>query len=169
MSRIDAEQSDVLDAVVTRLQTALVLGGRQCFPVARPQDVPTIPPGGDFFVTVAVGDGLFVDQEQAEGNLTEDTDVVVSAYTRIKTDSTGHDKQLLMEEARGLLRIKRRLLAALSGQDLTTDGGDTFLRQTCHARRAAAPDLVAVGREGILCGVIRVVFGVPFDWTFTEE
>ena len=37
MARIDTTQADALDAVVLRLQTALSLNERQCYPVARAQ------------------------------------------------------------------------------------------------------------------------------------
>ena len=164
MARIDAGQIDVLNAVVSRLQEVLDLTDRQCYPVAREQDVPSIPVGGDYWLTVAPGDGTFEPEEQVEGNITENAEITVTAYTRIKTDSTGHDRYLLMDNARGLLSIKKNILAALCGHDLATTGGDVFLRQWLHAKRASAPDLASAGRDGNVFGVIRVTFGVIFDW-----
>lgn len=165
MARIDIEQAEVLDAIVSRLQTVLELSERQCFPMARATDVPSVPPGGDYFVTVAPGAGVFEPEEQAAGNITEIGEVIVSAYTRIKTDSTGHDRHLLMNDARGLLAVKKLLLEALCGHDPATEGDDTFLRQWLFAKRADAPDLVSAGADGIHCGVIRVTFGVSWDWS----
>ena len=167
MPRADIEQADVLASVVTQLQSALSLTDRQCYPVARAQEVPSIPPGGDYWLTVAGGSGQFIDEEQAAGNVTEDTEIIVSGYTRIKTDSTGHDACLLMDDARGLLAIKKKILGALVGQDLTDEGGDTFLRQWLHARRSDAPELVIAGPDGVNCGVVRVTFGTIFDWKLT--
>jgi hypothetical protein len=145
----------------------LTLTERQCYAVARPQDVPAIPPGGDYWLTVSLGSGDFADEEQVAGNVTEDTEIIVSGYTRIKTDSTSHDGFLLMDDARGLLAIKKKILGALVGQDLADEDGDEFLRQWLHARRCEAPDLVVAGRDGVNCGVIRITFGVSFDWKLT--
>ena len=89
--------------------------------------------------------------------------MAVSAYIRIRLDSTDHDYRLMLNDARGLIVLKRKLLQALVGHDLTI-GGNTFLRWVCHARRSAGPDVVQLGREGVHCGRIRVDFGVPFDW-----
>jgi hypothetical protein len=165
MARVDVEQVAVLTAVVTRLQTVLSLNDRNCYPVARSQDVPTIPPGGDYWLTVAPGGGTFVDEEQAAGNVTEDSEIVVSGFTRIKTDSTSHDAYLLMDDARGLLAVKKLILGALVGQDLVDEDGNTFLRWLLHARRCDGPDLIVAGRDGVNCGVVRVSFGVQFDWS----
>jgi hypothetical protein len=163
--RVDVVQCDVLDAVVWRLRTALSLTDRTAYVVARAQDVPLLPVGGDYFLTVAPGDGTFAPEEQAPGNITEDSEVTVSVYTRIKVDSTGHDDALLLDDARGLLAIKKLILGALCGQDLVDEDGNTFLRQWIFAKHCEAPDIVTAGRDGVACGIIRLVFGVNFDWS----
>lgn len=165
MARIDVEQSDVLAAVIARLRDTLSLSDRHCYEVARAADAPSIPPGGDYWLTVAPGPGDFAEEEQAPGNVTESTDVIVTAYSRIKTDSTGHDHYMLVDDSRGLLKIKKLILGALCGQDLTNDSGNTFLRQTCFARRSTAPDLVRLQGSDNAFGSIQITFGVPFDWS----
>ena len=96
-------------------------------------------PGGDFFVTVSPGGGQFEQGEQSPPNVTEYTDVVVTAYTRIRTDSTGHDQQLLQDLKRGLLTLKRMLLKALVGQWLNPAYN---LRQSVYARGSEAPKVL---------------------------
>ena len=165
MARVDIEQIEVVGAIVLRLQTALTLSDRQVYPVARARDVPLIPVGGDYFLTVATGDGTFVPEEQVAGNITEDSDVTVSVYTRIRSDSTGHDAYLLLDDARGLFAVKKLILGALCGQDLIDESGSTFLRQLIFAKHCEAPDIVTAGRDGVACGVIRLTFGVNYDWS----
>jgi hypothetical protein len=165
MSRVDATQSEILTAVKTRLQSFLGLGARHCFLVARARDITTIPPGGDYWITIAPSPGSFHEAEQDYAQCTEDAEVTVAAYTRIKLDSTGHDYQLLLHASRGLIPIKRKLLQALVGHDLQiNEAGDTCLRWVCHARRSGGPDIVRAGDDGVYCGRIQVDFGVPFDW-----
>ena len=177
MSRTDIEQTDVIEAVADRLRAALELPASRCFPVARPMDVPAIPPGGDYFLTVAPGGGTFEEEEQmpgtaasgeteaVAGNVTEYASFIVSGYTRIKTDRTSTDKYLLLNDARGLFSIKKKILTALCGQDLTDGDGDTFLRQLIHATQAEPPDVVSLGADNLPCGRIAVTFGVIFDWS----
>lgn len=165
--RFDVEEVAVLQSILARLQMSLGLNDRQCYLVARPQDVPSLPIGGDYFATVATGDGTFPDGEQCPPNCMEETEVTVSIYTRIKTDSTGHDGYLLIDDARGLISIKKKVLKALVGQDLADADGAKFLRQFMHARRATAPELVAVGKSDIPCGRLQITFGVSFDWDLT--
>jgi hypothetical protein len=168
-ARIDVSQVDLIEAVLLRLQTFLDLDDRHCYLVARSQDAPLAPPGGDFWATVAISGGMFSEEEQDYKQCTEDCEVAVAAYTRIKLDSTNHDEQLLLDASRGLIAIKRKLLRALVGHDLihgtpVDEYSDTMLRWICHARQASAPDIVEIGNEGVLWGRIEVTFGVPFDW-----
>ncbi|MGP8263850.1 MAG: hypothetical protein ACLQMV_13510, partial [Rhodoblastus sp.] len=62
-------------------------------------------------------------------------EVIVTAYTRIMTDRTDHDENLLHDPARGCFYMKYKLLSALVGKDLTTATGDTILRQLVWAAR----------------------------------
>ena len=166
-SRVDVEQSVVYSAVVARLRTALGLTDRQCYEVTDPNAAPILPTGGDCILTVSPGSGGFVDEEQVIGNTTEFTEVIVSGYTRIRTDSTNSDKFLLLDEQRGLFAIKKKILKALVGQDLEDTEGNKFLRQVCFATRADVPQMVERNDTGNIYGCIRVTFGVMFDWDLT--
>ena len=167
MARTDISQADALDAVVLRLQTELTLNERQCYPVARAQDVPSIPVGGNFWLTVAIGGGTFIPEEQSAGNVTEDADCIVTAYTRIRTDSTSHDRDLLLDDARGLLAIKKLILAAMCGHDLLDPEGDSFLRQLVFARNCSNPDKVNIPDATGAFGQIQITFGIMFDWSLS--
>jgi len=160
MARLDIQQDEVIERIVARLLAYLELGTRQVFETLEPLAPPTIPKGGPYFVTVSPGEGDFIEGEQAPGNITEEWYVTVTAYSRIRLDSTDHDQKLLRDASRGLLILKKKLLAALVGQDITDTGGDTFLRQLLFAKRAERP------RHDRDKGIawISVTFGVHFDW-----
>lgn len=163
MPRIDVSQSIVLERVIAQLRSALNLNERQVYDTISADYLPRLPIGGDFFIAVSPLDGAFSEEEQTPGNVTEDWGVAVTAYTRIKLDSTDRDEKMLRDAGRGLFTIKRKILAALVGQDLMTEEGDTFLRQTLHAKSCSRPEAKEMPNK-IPIGVITVEFGVNFDW-----
>ncbi len=169
MTRVDVTQDVVLDRFVERLRSALKLNERQCYEALDSQSPPSIPIGGEYFLTVAPGDGDFIDGEQAVGNVTEDWAVTVTIYSRVQLDQTDHDKETLSVAGRGLLRLKKDVLKALVGHDLAEEDDDTFLRQTLYAIRATRPELVSKGgaTQGMALAVMRIDFGVSFDWDLT--
>ena len=101
-------QQEVVAAIILQLRTSLGLGASQVFEVVDPMAPPSIPPGGDFFVTVAVSHGTFAASEQMPGNITEEGTVTVTGYTRIKLDQVP-DTNLLQDAARGLFFIKKKI------------------------------------------------------------
>lgn len=165
MARIDVTQEEVLGYLVRHLRLALDLNERNCFETINPMGVK-LPPGGEMFVTVAPGKGQFVVEEQAPEQCTEQWDVIVTVYSRIRLDSTGHDQALFRDAARGLLGMKRKVLEVTVGVDLATDGHtppaqpDTFLRQWLHAVSSTPPDYDAQQEIGWL----SITFGVDYDW-----
>jgi len=161
MSRADVTQTDVLTAIATKLRSELNLTDRTCFVSLEPYPI-AIPKGGDYFVTVAPGDGVFVEGEQYPGNCTEEWTIIVTAFSRMMLDSTDHDLKVLQETTRGLLILKAKLLEVLVGAD-PTSGGNTFVRNLIFAQRAERP---AAGQDNILAW-ISLDFGVHFDWNLT--
>ena len=155
-------QQEVLDAVMTQLRPSLSLNSNQVFEVIDPLAPPSIPPGGDFFVTVAVAHGTFAEHEQVPGNVTEDGMITVTGYTRIKLDSSS-DTKLLHDDTRGLLVIKRKILKALVGVDLVTEEGGRFLRELVLAKVSSQPNYDP--DKGI--GWLSMDFGVSWDWDIT--
>jgi len=155
-------QQEVIDAVMTQLRSSLGLNTNQVFEVIDPLAPPSIPPGGDFFVTLAVAHGTFAEHEQVPGNVTEDGMITVTGYSRIKLDSSS-DTKLLHDDTRGLLVIKRKILKALVGVDLQTDAGARFLRELVLAKVSSQPNYDP--DKGI--GWLSMDFGVSWDWDIT--
>lgn len=174
MARTDTVQADILERILVRLRVKLGLNDRTCFEVLAP-DQPNMVPGGDFFVTVSPGGGQFEQGEQARSgfgtlaNVTEYSDAVVTAYCRIRLDSTGHDQYLLRDARRGLLFLKKQILSVLVGQDVVLDTGDTVLRQTLYVRGVEAPKMLQDSSAGTYLGAISITFGVDFDWDLTAD
>ncbi len=162
-SRIDIDPVVVQTALVERLQTVLQLNDRNCYPVARAQDLPLLPVGGDYFLTVAFSDSQFPAGEQVPGNITEETEAVISIYTRIRTDSTSHDRNLLIDDKRGLYSIRNKVMAAVVGQDLLDEFGNSFLRQFLAVKNSTGGDILDSGQKGVLLGVMRVTVAVSYD------
>ena len=159
MARVDALEADVLISVAAKLRTDLSLGVRQAFVVLDPRNPPQFPKGGNYFITVAPGGGVFAEGDQVYPNVTEETEVLVTAYTRVLLDSTDHYDTLLTQATRGLLPIKRSILKSLVGADLQI-GGDSFTRDAVFAIRAERPDY----DESKSIGWQTITFGVNFDW-----
>ena len=165
MARSDITQSNVLTSIVAILRNALSLSDRQCFETLEPLAPPVIPKGGDFFVTVAPGEGIFVDGEQAAGNCTEEWSVIVTGHSRIVVDSADHDEKLLQDTTRGLLVLKARILAALVGAE-PTSGGNEFVRDLVFAQRAERPQAGFMKNSANVAS-LSIYFGVNFDWDLT--
>jgi len=161
----DITQSDVVKSLVTRLRDQLSLNERQCYRTIHPLTKARTPPG-DWWVTVSAGEGYF-DAPLFEGGgrnqLSEDLQVTVTGYSRVRLDSTGHDEQLLDELERGLFHIKRRLLDAVAGIDLLDADGNPFLREFLVPRSATRPEY----DEAEYTGWISIVFSMQYDWELT--
>jgi len=163
MARIDVDQDTVLTRLVAHLQSTLSLNARQCFPVVDPDQPPELPVGGTFFVGVGVAEGQLFPDEQISGNISEDSDVEVTGYSRIHLDSADHDEKLYQETNRGTLILKKKLIKAVAGVDLTTAGGDNFLRQPMYVKRASRTQYD--GDQMIAW--ITITIGVDFDCDIT--
>jgi hypothetical protein len=167
MAREDITQEEVLGQVVEHLRAALHLGPTQCVEAIEPSAPPGIARGGEFWVTVSPNEGQFPEGEQAPGNITEEWGVTVTAYSRIRLDPTDTDEKLLRDAARGLLEAKRRILAAMVGQDLQSDRTPptAFLRNLVYASYCSRPQY----DDAKNVGWISVDFGIHFDWDLSGE
>lgn len=169
MSRIDITQDVVLERLVARLRDQLNFTDRQCYETLDPFSPPIIPKGGRWCVAVAAGDSAFVTGEQVAGNFTEEWTVTVTIYTRMALDPADHAEKWLRDAGRGMLVLKRKVLAALVGYDLTDPDDNTFLRIPLYATRAHRPLVAERTGDGtkILLGMQSLEFRVDFDWELT--
>lgn len=157
----------MLEAITSHLRAALDLNERNCYETFDPMS-PAIPKGGDYFVTIAPGDGAFAQGEQDANNLTEEWIVLVTAYSRVKLDSPDHDERMLHEPRRGLFELKRKILKALVGEDPEYKG-NTFLRNLLYVTRAPRPQVLQIpgGSSNSGLAVISLEFGIDWDWDIT--
>ncbi len=169
MARIDVTQATVLERIVERLRSELDLPEQRCYETLDADSPLVVPPGGEFFITVSPGEGQFVPGEQAVGNVTEEWRVNVAVFARIHLDQSGRDLEVLLRAGRGMLAIKRDVLAALVGHDLVDDDGNTFLRNLLYIMSVAAPRVMERGRESgaLTLYQMTIEVGVEFDWELT--
>ena len=164
MSRINVTGNQVLASIVALLRYSLGFDESTCYEVGNPDDVPVVPISGDWWCTVAAGDGQFDPGNQDASQCSEETEVVVTGYTRIMTDRTDHVENLLHDPDRGVLEVKRLLLRTLVGKDPLTPTGDTFLRCLIWAVRSSPPQVGHPEGSEDLIGRIQVTFRLEFDW-----
>lgn len=168
MAIIDTNQVTILDAILQELRLSLGLNESTCFEVADPEEMPPLPPGGDYFLTVAWEDSDYNPDEQtastvSPGHILEFSRVAVTINTRPKLDRAGHDQKLLVEEKRGLLAIKPRVIGALAGKDLTDDEGNSLLRDILFVEHAGRAQVYVRQADSSVVGRLSITFGVHFD------
>lgn len=164
MARVDITQDVVLERIATRLRSELDLTESQCYETMEPEEPPAVPTGGGYFLTVAPQESQFVEEQQHPVQCMEQWAVAVTIYSRVHLDQTGRNQNALRDAARGLLAIKKDVLAALVGHDLATSDGDVFLRQLLYARSCTAPRAMDKADGALTLAVMTITFGVDYDW-----
>lgn len=166
MTRIDVTQEVVLARIVARLRDVLDLPEHRCYETLEPLADPPIPKGGDYFLTVSPGDGRFdVAMQEAAGaeQLQELASVTVTAYSKIALDPGDRATEILHKVSRGMLPLKRGILAALVGHDLLDEDGNSFLRSYLYAIQSWRPRYNADSK----IAAVAVAFGTDYDWDLT--
>lgn len=193
--RIDIDQADVLLAVTSRLRVELELNERNCYLVLSAADPPAHWIGNEdnWQVLVSGSAGTF-DQGLFEGGgrrqVMEAWTFAVGIYTRIDLDESSHWKEAMLKANRGIYRLKKSVLHALAGVDLTIDEADEessteesstdeetsdefFLRELIRPIHASQPVYMQpvnvdgeIGGPGIVQMIIG--FSLPFDWNLEE-
>ncbi len=161
----DCDQSDILKAVERFYTRALKIAKDSLFPSQQPMTPPAALPGGNFWLTVTIGDGTFPLEEQCPEQLREDMDFTVTGFTRIALDEKGRDHKLLKSEERGLLLIKRKILSIV-GQQLALDDGTPIGADRVYAVRASKPEVVSNPATSL--GTVSVTFRLAYDWDLPE-
>lgn len=160
----DTTQVEVLQRILDRLRATLALNDRQCYlSLSRwlPPRQGTV--GGDFWVVVSPGPGRFEESYQIGGGtlqVTEQTEVVVAACTRIRLDQAEHAEILFTDTTRGLYRLKERILNALASHELAGTDGQPLLVQYLTPTSTGPPEYDP--QSGIAC--VTVTFACDFNW-----
>lgn len=167
MSRtaISTDQATVLQAVVTRIAATVdQFSLTNC--VITEETEPEEAYEGSLICCVSPMAGTFPEDWAIGGGAEqchEQSGVILSVWSRIHLDRKNRTKAALLKEHRGLLPIKKAILKALCGHDLTDDNGNALLTSIMapinskHQRRSG---------DGNLIG-FSLSFSTDFLWDLT--
>lgn len=160
---IATDQATVLEAVVARLrdQVQELRNESVCYVSDFPQPPQNVQ--HNFYASISPTDGQFDEGEQigaGSETLIEQTGVVVTCYSRMKLDRTGKATHLLFHEDRGLLAIKKEILAALASHRLLDSDGNELLVAYMHASQSSAPRYDPEAKMGVMA----LHFHTDFQW-----
>lgn len=167
MAVVNTTQKAVLEAVVTRLKANVteLNGDALCYVSDYPEPPENVQT--ELFAMVSPSDGQFdVDIQEGAGanDVREYAGVVVTVFSRVKLDRHGRTESLLVDSTRGMLPLKRKILRALAGQQLSSGGNDLLVNH-CFAQRASAPRY----DPRINLGVMSLYFSTDFAWDLSED
>jgi len=167
----ETDQVTVLEAVLLRLKDRMpdVFTDKTLFLTAAPPDEPPENVRDNLFATVSPINGSF-DQGVHVGagihGTIEETGVIVVVFNAIKLDRVQHDAEMLTNSARGLLSLKRRILAALSGHDLLDDDDEPLLANLMAPLQSQAPrSMWQDGKRPRSVGDLALAFSTDFLWS----
>lgn len=161
LSRSMITPEAVLQSLVATVRTALQLGDRSCWATVDAM-VPlgAIPPGGDIFATVVLGDIEFGFDQTEPDNLFAQTTAIVTIYTRFALDDMGHDEGLLLHDTRGLYANCRTVINAIHGRELLTEFDELWC--------ASLPKCTSMSRadynQELLIGWMSLQFSIAWDF-----
>jgi len=171
MSYQDVAQDQVMAAFLLKLRTDLSLQESTCYEVEHPDLAPQEITQGNVIITVCPGDGSFPIEEQASVQLAEDSDVIVTWFTKILLDRQSRITNLLHDSERGILPWKGRILRSLlptpasaGGNELLLPNGNRFLRDQIFVKSYHRANW---DKEKMI-GWASLIFGVNFDWDLTS-
>lgn len=165
MAWAKTDQGAVLLAIRDRLidQLAPDFNNSTCYLSMKP--VPPVTPSSvhNIFCTIAPDNGTFnegVFEGAGEDHVEEDGGVIISVFSRIKTDRVEHATEALTNATRGLLSVwKKRVLKAISGQNLQDADGNEIFDNLPMPRISNIPNLA----DDELVG-FSLSFDTDFDW-----
>lgn len=159
---IPTDQVTVLLAVVARIrdQVPLLSQENNCF-LSMSMD-PIGEQRQDIYATVAPMSGRF-DHEMFVGagdaGACEQTGVIITVFSQMRLDRPSQDLQMLTQESRGLLLLKKQILKALAGHDLQDSSGNRILRDRIEPLNASHPQ-----RYDESEGTFSLSFATNFVW-----
>jgi len=160
----DATQAEVFQAVLAFYRQRFNLPPECVYPSIEPLNPPLVPPGGDFWISVAIAEGEFPHEEQDDEQLFESSALTVMGFTRMQLDQANKETAFLFDPQRGALAIKAKLLLIVGHQLEIADGanpeGAGITASRVFARRSIKPSYD--DQNGV--GWVGIVVGVDFDW-----
>lgn len=164
--RTDIKQDELHNVIIRLFREALDLSESRCYEVTEPDQLPKVPSGSEYVLTLCFGDGDFPIEQQHSEQCCESLDLTVTAFSRVNLDSSNTDRMLLHDDRRGLLILKHKILKAVfDDPDPARESGQGFLRSYLSVRRSIRPGVASVGDKGVITvGRVAVVFDVTWDW-----
>lgn len=176
-TRVDVDQSTVLESIVNTLINTLTLPAglgltpKTCYLTLYP-DLP-LNTQDQLIITVSPEGGTFPEGMQVGGSqfqCTEEAHVLIGIWSRYKTDREGRDANVLNDMTKGILRTKGKVLRCLVGMDLQANyppgsaGVVGFLREFLLAVNSYAPDHKP--EDAYASVVLR--FKISWDWNLKD-
>ncbi len=155
------DQITVLDAVVARIQSHVpLLKGDNTVFLSLTTD-PIQSERQNIYATVApmggqYDEGLFT----GIGIAAEDTGCIVTVFTQMRLDRSDEATKLLTDNQRGLLLIKKQLLACLTNYMLQDANSNNILRRPMRPINAGHPQ-----KESEKQGSFSLAFTTDFTWS----
>lgn len=167
MAVVPTTQKTVLEAVVARLKAEVseLNGESLCYVsdyIDPPENVQT-----DLFAQVSPSDGQFdvdIQEGAGENDVREYAGVIVTVFSRVKLDRNGKTESLLVDATRGMLPLKRKIIRALAGRQLSSGGSDLLVNHV-FAQRASAPRY----DRDLRLGVMSIFFSTDFEWDLSPD
>lgn len=151
---------DVLQAVVTRLQTAVpqLNGDNRCFVSMSPE--PEAEQRQNLYATVCPMSGRYDDAVWAGSGVAEElSGVVVTVFSNIKLGRPGDDASSLGASERGLLVVKRAVLKALNAYVLLNANAEQIISRPMKPLGSGHPQFQETD-----IGSISLNFSTDFVW-----
>lgn len=163
--RVQVTPEQVAASLLLALRTALGLGERQAWATSDPMvPISAIPPGGDQWVTLSMGDMRFGFDEADQHVLLCETEATVTGYVRFGLDDLGHDEGFLMDPDRGAWKLLRKIIKAVHGIELLDENDDPWCANIPQCVYASKPDY----NQEYLIGWVQARFAVSYDWGFGD-
>lgn len=165
---IPTTQVTVLERVIARIINQLPqdFGTKNCFLTLDPLP-PKLRTHPQLCCTVSPMGGMYEGVEGGGHNqVFELSGVIVGVWSAMVLDEDGHAEAVLNHQAKGLLRIKRRLLKSLAGHNLVDENGDAILISFMAPKESQHPQEMRPLRE--FTG-FTLYFSTEFEWDLSEE
>jgi hypothetical protein len=164
-------QVTVLQAIVRRLQAEiaeLFASDSTCFVCDVPW--PGVEVNDDLFCTVCVASSQFdpdLPIGAARGGIVERGQFKVTVWSRLAIDRLEQSTLTMTDPARGLLRLKQRVLTSLAGRQLYADAPGDAVPLLIEFLRPVGAQHPASRQDSADYSSFSIQFEAPFYWDLT--